>query len=324
MSVDGIRIRRALDAWDAGRGTATSSITGSGAIREVELWFHEHLDGRHALALPSGSAALRVALQAVGVRRDSEVICSAFDWPAARSAITSLGALPVPADIDPSVLTIDATSVAERVTERTSAIIATHVFGIPADIPRLMHVGRRAGVPVIEDCAQALGATFDGTPVGALADAAAFSFGPEKIVDAGEGGLVAFRRRDHHRNALRCSQHPVRQLAGGVIGVDADAFELRMHPAAAMLAWYELAHLPGRLVARRRRATQVLARLGASPTVTTHGGDTPRVPSWDGVPFTGRGGDGLTVVPSGARLLHPLPVAADLAPRVRVALLKAM
>ena len=321
------RIKRAIAYWQSTCDGVTSSITGGGAVRALERAFSDRLDQRFALAMPSGTAALRVALESVGVEPSSEVICSIYDWPAAVAAIRSLGAQPVFADIDPHTLTIAPDDAARRVSPRTRAVVATHLFGIPADVSRLTQLLNRLDIPVVEDCAQALGAMLDGRPVGTLGTAAVFSFGPGKPVDAGEGGLVSFEHRAHYLAALRSSQHPIRQVIGGVPEPSLDGLQLRTHPLMAILALEALSALPTHLAERREQARAVHRALRQLPGARRVGVDQRRQSSWYRIPFVASSNNTdpfppLSVAPAGAVLLEPgtadAPVAIELAPQAHI------
>jgi dTDP-4-amino-4,6-dideoxygalactose transaminase len=279
------QVRDALDRWQAAGLGPTSSITGAGAIRALEEEFSARLDGRPALAMPAGTSALRVALQVVGVEAGDEVVCPAYDWPAAVGVVRSLGAVPVFADVDAGSLTIDPGDVARRLGARTRAVVATHLLGIPADMRTLRDaVGPR--LAIVEDCAQALGATLDGAPVGTFGTAAAFSFGPGKAVDAGEGGMVVLASSALWREAVRRSQHPTRQLVAGIADVWDPNLTCRIHPVAAIVALAGLASLDERLARWRQavlHARDVLARLPCQ--VELPGQDARRGPSWKRLPL---------------------------------------
>jgi dTDP-4-amino-4,6-dideoxygalactose transaminase len=140
-----------------------------------------------AIGVGNGTDALVLALDALGVGPGDEVICPAFTFYATAESIARLGATPVFCDIDPVTLNLDPADVADRVTPRTKAVVAVHLFGRPAPIDRLP-----PGIPVIEDAAQAFGATLtDGRRAGAAGSAGTFSFYPSKNLFAlGDGGLV--------------------------------------------------------------------------------------------------------------------------------------
>jgi dTDP-4-amino-4,6-dideoxygalactose transaminase len=259
------RTRAALDRWEEAGGGPTSSITGGGAIAAFETSFRAWLRRRHALALPSGSAALRVGLAACGVSRGDDVICPAYDWPAAASAARSLGAHVRYADIDATTFTMAPESLAATLTSRTRAVVVTHLFGVVADVAALRTVTDAKGVPLIEDCAQALGARVSRMPVGSGATMAAFSFGPGKRLDAFEGGMLVTDDTDLHCAAVAASQHPVRQLLAGIAEPRKHGLPLRVHPLAAIVAWAELDDALGRVVYQRRQAARIYARLAQVP-----------------------------------------------------------
>ncbi|MBO1756524.1 aminotransferase class I/II-fold pyridoxal phosphate-dependent enzyme [Allobranchiibius sp. CTAmp26] len=243
---DAVLLQRASEAmawWtEQTDRTATSSITGGGTIAELEEALLDLLGSDdHCLALPSGSTALLIALEAVGVQAGDEVLTAAYDWDAALTAIRRIGATPVFLNVDPSSATIEPTAVRAALTARTAACIATDLFGIPADIPALREALR--GTPIVEDAAQALGSTLDAVSTGALgADVTVFSFGPGKIVDAGEGGALVTAHRRLHEYAVQATQHPVRQQLTGLCPRPASS-SARISPLSALIAAHQLRRL---------------------------------------------------------------------------------
>jgi dTDP-4-amino-4,6-dideoxygalactose transaminase len=217
---------------------------------------------RPTLALPNATYALRTALLAVGVRPDDDVLLSALDWPAGRAAAHSIGANPVQVEPDPATLTISATAAAAARTPRTRAVIATHLFGICADIPALRDaVGH--DLPLVGDAAQAFGATLDALPSGALGDIAVYSFGPGKTIDAGELAVLTARDDELLDQAVRHSQHPVRQLLRGLEPI-ADGLIGRPAPLSALLAAFKLHRWPARCTEVRNAEEIVQRRLSDS------------------------------------------------------------
>ncbi len=162
-------------------------------VAAFEAAFAEDTGTAHAVAVDSGTDALYLALRAVLDRRPPEareVIVPPFTFIATAGAVVNAGGTPVFADVDPATFNLDPASVADRLTERTAAVIPVHIFGAPADM-----AGLRAVLPddvfVLEDAAQAVHATLDGRKAGALADAATFSFYPSKNLAAiGDGGIL--------------------------------------------------------------------------------------------------------------------------------------
>lgn len=307
-----IRWRAAIDDWEAAATGATSSITGGGAIRELEHRFSAQLSGRPTLSVGSGTAALVSCLIGAGALPGSEVVTSVLDWPSAADAIRLVGARPVFADVDPQTLTISPQSVATHLTRHTAAVIATHLLGIPADVSAIK-IALPTGIQVIEDCAQAWGATLDGQAVGTLGDCAAFSLGPGKHLDAGEAGIAAFADDAHWQRAVMATQHRVRGLATEQPAVETQ-FSSRIHPFAAVLALHELTTAQKRLA---RRRAQVVRWVSTHDHVEVLGRDQRRNPAWWRVPVVGS-----TCAGHGRQLGIPLlePGSPDIHPNAHEAL----
>ena len=153
---------------------------------ELERRFAEYAGARHALAVASGTAALHLAILAVGVEPGDEVITTPITWPATANVIVHAGATPVFADVRESDLNIDSEHVARLVTEKTKAIVPVHLAGQSADLEPL----HALGIPVVEDAAHAAESTYRGRKIGALSAATCFSLYATKNIAAGEGGLV--------------------------------------------------------------------------------------------------------------------------------------
>jgi len=147
---------------------------------------------RHAVAVSSGTDALLVALMALGVQPGDEVVTTTYSFFATAGEIVRLGARPVLVDIDDTTFNIDPELAAAAITSRTKAIIPVHLFGLSADMDPLLELGASRGIPIVEDAAQAVGATYRGRIVGGLGALGCFSFYPTKNLGAfGEAGLVA-------------------------------------------------------------------------------------------------------------------------------------
>ena len=185
----------------------TNYWTGDEA-RSFEREYASFLDRRHAVALHNGTLALELALAVLGIGPGDEVITTPRTFIASASAAVMRGATPVMADVDRDSGNLTASTVEAVRTPRTRAVIAVHLGGWPVDMPALMDLGRAHGIAVIEDCAQAHGATIDGRPVGAHGDLAAFSFCQDKILTtAGEGGLLVLDDERMWRAAWAYKDH---------------------------------------------------------------------------------------------------------------------
>jgi hypothetical protein len=159
--------------------------------RLFEKEFAEFVGCDHAVAMVNGTAALECALKALGIGPGDEVITTSRTFIASASCAVMLGARPVIADVDHDSQNITAESIRKVLTPRTKAIVAVHLAGWPCEMDEILALARERGIKVVEDCAQADGATYKGKLVGSLGDVAAFSFCQDKIITtAGEGGMV--------------------------------------------------------------------------------------------------------------------------------------
>ena len=194
---------------------AVDSVLRSGHInywtgdegRSLEREYAAALGLPHAVAVANGTLALELALRALGVGPGDEVVIPARSFIATASCAVAVGATPVIADIDPESGNLTTETVAAVVSDRTAAVIAVHLGGWPVEMDPLLALAAEHGFRVIEDCAQSNGATYRGHPVGSLGDASCFSFCQDKIVAAGEGGLVAFRDETAYRRAWEYKDH---------------------------------------------------------------------------------------------------------------------
>lgn len=171
---------------------AVSSVLESGqiaqgpAVDKFEKQFSEFIGKKGTAATSSGTAALHLGLLSLGVRGGDEVIIPSFVCTAVLNAVNSTGATPVVADIDPHTYNISVDSVKGAVTQKTKAVIVPHMFGCPAEITELSNLG----IPIIEDCAQSVGANYKGQKAGSFGVLSIFSFYATKVFTTGEGGMV--------------------------------------------------------------------------------------------------------------------------------------
>ncbi len=178
------------------RSGRVNSWTGS-EVQAFEQEFARLVACRHAVAVANGTVALELALKALGVGPGDDVIVTARSFVASAGCCLVQGARPVFADVDAESQNITADSIRDVLTPRTKAIIAVHLAGWPCEMDPIMRLARQHGLAVIEDCAQAHGATYRGQPVGSLGDVAAFSFCQDKILTTGgEGGMLTTNRTD--------------------------------------------------------------------------------------------------------------------------------
>jgi dTDP-4-amino-4,6-dideoxygalactose transaminase len=162
----------------------------------------------HAVGVGSGTDALRLALSALGIGAGDEVITPAFSFVASATTIMMTGATPVFADIDPDTYNVDVRAVERAITPRTRAIMPVHLYGGPAAVDELTALARGRGLAVVEDAAQAIGATLHGRVIGSWGDAACLSFYPTKNLGAcGDAGMVVTNRADVAERLRRLRHH---------------------------------------------------------------------------------------------------------------------
>jgi dTDP-4-amino-4,6-dideoxygalactose transaminase len=161
-----------------------------------EKEFAEHQHTKYCVAVTSGTTALMTAMAALEVGPGDEVILPAWTWYACYDAILSQGALPVFAEVDES-MNLDPTDIERHITPHTKVIMAVHILGAPADMDPILEIARRHKLRVLEDCAQSVGVTYKGRPVGSMGDCGIYSFQVNKTISPGEGG--AFVTSDPYR-----------------------------------------------------------------------------------------------------------------------------
>jgi dTDP-4-amino-4,6-dideoxygalactose transaminase len=166
-------------------------------VEEFERNFSSALGYGAALGMNSGTSPLHVACMAAGFGPADEVVVPPFTFIGSAWGITYTGATPVFADIEPGTYNMDPAAFEAAITPRTKAVVVVHLFGLPARMDEIMAIARKHGLFVIEDCAQAVGARYKGTPVGIIGDCGTFSFYPTKnLGGCGEGGAFVSQRKD--------------------------------------------------------------------------------------------------------------------------------
>jgi dTDP-4-amino-4,6-dideoxygalactose transaminase len=172
-------------------------------VQTFESEFARWLGIRHAVAVTSGTAALNVALSALGVGPGQEVIIPAYMWVSVVAAVVTRGSIPVLADID-DTFCLDPEALEAQITPRTAGIILVHMSGAPGDVKAIQRVARQHGIFLLEDCAQCNGGGLGGQKVGTFGDIATFSFQMNKNMTSGEGGCVVTNDLRLYRRAVAC------------------------------------------------------------------------------------------------------------------------
>jgi perosamine synthetase len=257
-------------------------------VAAFEREFAEYVGAQHACAVSNCTTALHLALLAVGVGAGDEVITVSHSFIATANAIRYCGATPIFIDIDETGYNMDPALIEPAITERTKAILCVHQLGMPCDLARIVEIGRRRGIPVVEDAACASGSEIlwdgrwerIGKPHG---DIACFSFHPRKVITTGEGGMITTANPDFDRKFRLWRQHSmsvpdtVRHGASQVIfeNYPEVGFNFRMTDMQAAVGRVQLTRLPS-IVGERRR----LAALYAFHLASIEGVSVPVEPTW--------------------------------------------
>ncbi|MCK9175183.1 MAG: DegT/DnrJ/EryC1/StrS family aminotransferase [Desulforhopalus sp.] len=175
-------------------------------VREFEEKFAAYTSTTHAQAVTSGSAALKVALIALGIGPGDEVITQGFTFVATWEAILEIGATPVFAEID-DTLNLDPDDIENKITDKTKCIIPVHMMGAPARIEKIVAIGEKYDIPILEDTAQATGARLNGRHLGSFGACGTFSFDSVKTLTTGEGGMIITRNADLWRKMSEYHDH---------------------------------------------------------------------------------------------------------------------
>ncbi len=176
-------------------------------VRQFEDSLAKQAGVKHAVAVSNGTVALHLALMALGISSGDEVIVPDFTFAASVNAIIHANATPVLIDVDPTTWTLDPKLIEEAITEKTKAIMPVHLYGHPCDMDEIIRIADKYDLLIIEDCAEALGSSYKGKPVGGFGDAATYSFFGNKVITCGEGGMVLFRDVSVYGKAMQLRDH---------------------------------------------------------------------------------------------------------------------
>jgi dTDP-4-amino-4,6-dideoxygalactose transaminase len=270
-------LRMLREAATSGRWAVSGAYTGTPSFEQrFARAFAEYHGVPYAVPTTNGSSALTIAMEALGVGPNTEVIVPGLTWVACASAAAGLGALPVLVDVDPDTLSISADAAKAAVTERTQAILVVHAYCSAADLDAFQQLSQSTGVPLIEDCSQAHGAEWQGRKVGTFGTIGVFSLQQTKVLTCGEGGMtitsspeLADHLQQYRANGRRYTANPVvGQLDIEDIGaVEGHNYSMSEFHAAVGLSQLELFD---ELQEHRARNGAILAGLlAAIPGVST-------------------------------------------------------
>jgi len=234
-------------------------VTQGPMVRELEAGFARLADTARAVATNTGTAALHVALAALGVGPGDEVVTTPLSCIASANPILFQGARPVFADVDPLTYNVTAADIDKRLTARTRAILPVHLFGHPVDLDPIAELASSRGLPVIEDASQATGARYKGRPVGGLATVGCFSLYANKIVTSAEGGMLTTADRElaDRMVAIRnFGQLPGQHFLHAFLGGNA-----KMTDLCAAIGCAQLGKIEGYIERRRDNVARMNAEL---------------------------------------------------------------
>jgi dTDP-4-amino-4,6-dideoxygalactose transaminase len=229
---------------------------------ELERQFAEFVDARHAITLASGTAAMHLALLALGVGAGDEVITTPITWPATANVVVHAGARPIFVDVRESDLNIDPDAVAAAVTPRTKAILPVHLTGQPCELDPLLDLG----IPVIEDATHAIESRYRGRKIGAISAATCFSLNATKNVPAGEGGILT-TDDDEVAAAVR-ELRLMRRDRGARYDIHVAGFKANLPDVMAAIALCQLEKIEKHAAVRQRHVEAYDAAIAELPGIT--------------------------------------------------------
>jgi perosamine synthetase len=246
-SITELETRYASDAAANGWGARCYDY-----IDRFEASFRDHIGTAHAIATSSCTGALHMGMAALGIGSGDEVIMADTNWIASVAPVVHLGAKPVFVDIRSDSWCIDPDLAEAAITPRTKAILAVHLYGNLCDMQRLLAIGEKYGIPVIEDAAEAIGSEYFGRRAGSMGRFGAFSFHGTKTVTTGEGGMFVTSDSELHERVLTLSNHGRSRGQTKQFWPDMVGFKYKMSNIQAALGCAQMERI-GELISRKRQ-----------------------------------------------------------------------
>jgi perosamine synthetase len=241
-------------------GLLTGRVQSGPWVKRLEVGFSKFVKAKYAFAVDTGTAALHLSLMASGMGAGDEVIVPSFTFIATAEAVALVGAKPVFVDIEPSSYNINPQNIEGASTKKTKAIIPVDLYGMPANMAPIREIADRRGLVIIEDAAQAHGATYEAKPVGSYADIACWSFYASKNMTTGEGGMITTNKEKYADKTPYMRAHGEKvEYYSSMLG-----HNFRMPEMEGALGYVQLQKLPKFLEARRKNATQLTEILGSA------------------------------------------------------------
>lgn len=245
-SITELEIRYATDAATNGWGEQCYAY-----IDRFEELFRQHLEVSHAIATSSCTGALHMGMAALGIGPGDEVIMADTNWIATASPIVNLGAKPVFVDILADSWCIDPDKAEAAITSRTKAIIAVHLYGNLCDMDRLLAIGEKHGIPIIEDAAEAIGSIYKGKRAGTMGKFGTFSFHGTKTLTTGEGGMFVTNDSQLFERVLTLSNHGRARNQSKQFWPDMIGFKYKMSNVQAAIGCAQIERIE-ELISRKR------------------------------------------------------------------------
>jgi perosamine synthetase len=258
------------------RGPLTNALGAGPMVTQFEKNFAEFAGVKHAIAVNTGTAALHAAIVAAGVKQGDEVILPSFTFVATAEAVVMAGGKPVFADIDPETYHISPDEIEKNVTKKTKAIVPVDLYGLAVDITPIRKIAGEHDLAIVEDAAQAHGATYAGKPAGVFADAACWSLYASKNITTGEGGVVTTDSNEMAETLRLIRTHGEKaKYASLMLGCN-----YRMSEIQAAIGSVQLEKLPAFVTNRRENAKRFTKLLAASDRLKLPEESEERQHSW--------------------------------------------
>jgi dTDP-4-amino-4,6-dideoxygalactose transaminase len=239
-------------------GGLTHGLGAGPTVTEFEESFAQYAKTKHAVAMNSGTAALHSSLTAAGIGHGDEVILPSFTFVATAEVVVMTGAKPVFVDVNPDTYTISPTAIEKALTKKTKAVMPVDLYGLPADMKPIREVANKHGLKIIEDSAQAHGATYCGKPVGTFADVACWSFYGSKNMTTGEGGMLTTNDDDIAETTRSMRSHGEKEKYMSLLL----GHNYHMPEIQAAIGCVQLKKLPRFVARRRENAARLTKKLG--------------------------------------------------------------